>query len=102
MLNSIMTDEQDGKIDNVATASFIMVHKDGSLSGHAFTIKSVTEDTVTIINPWHPDKEITMSREDFKQSVHEITLSSMEESSENSNTEKLKIKELINRLLGNN
>ena len=100
MLDTIMTDGQDGKIDNVATASFVIVHKDGNKSGHAFTIKSVTENTVTLINPWHPDKEITMSRDDFKQSVKKVTLASMDKPSEDNNSDKPNIKDIINRIIG--
>ena len=74
ILDSVMNDGKDGHIDNVAVASFRMVRSNGKLSGHAFTLKSVTEDTVTLINPWHPDKEITMSREDFIKSVGHLTV----------------------------
>ncbi len=75
MLDTIMNDANDGHIDNIAVASFKMVHADGSPGGHALTIKSVTADTVTMVNPWHPDKEVTMSREDFIKSVGHVTVS---------------------------
>ena len=74
MLDSIMRDGEDGHIDNIAVASFKVVHADGKQGGHALTIKSVTADTVTLINPWNPDKEITMSREDFIKSVGHLTV----------------------------
>ncbi len=73
MLDEIMNDPKDGKIDKIAMAGFKTVHSDGKVGGHELTIKSVTEDTVTLINPWHPDKEVTMSREDFKNSVYIVT-----------------------------
>ncbi len=74
MLDDIMNDGKDGHIDNIASAGFRVVHADGTVGGHALTIKSVTEDTVTMINPWNPDKEITMSREDFIKSVQTVSV----------------------------
>lgn len=74
MLDDIMNDGKDGHIDNIAVAAFFMVHDDGSKSAHAFTLKSVTDDTVTLINPWHPDKELTMSRADFINSCMSINV----------------------------
>lgn len=74
MLDSIMNDSKDGHIDNIAVAGFTTVHADGSRSGHALTIKSVTKDTVTLINPWDPDKELTMSRADFMDSCMSINV----------------------------
>jgi len=75
MLDKIMNDEQDGSKDFIATAGFKTIGKDGSEGGHAFTIKSVTADTVTLINPWHPDKEVTMTREEFKQCCMTMAIS---------------------------
>lgn len=75
MLDTIMNDPKDGKTDHVACAGLRTVHDDGTVGGHELTIKSVTEDTVTLINPWHPDKEITMSREDFISSVMSMNIS---------------------------
>lgn len=74
MLDSVMKDGEDGQIDNIAVASFVMVRPDGKKGGHALTLKSVTADTVILINPWHPDKEITMSREDFLKSASHVTI----------------------------
>ena len=74
MLDSIMNDAKDGRTDNIAIASFQTVHANGKLGGHALTIKSVTADTVTLVNPWHPDKEVTMSREDFIRAVSHLTV----------------------------
>ncbi len=73
MLDRIMLDEQDGHKDLVATAGFKMVKDNGSSnSGHAFTIKSVDKNTVTLINPWHPDQEVVMSREEFIDTVKNV------------------------------
>ena len=74
MLDNVMNDGKDGHIDNVAVASFVMIKANGDNGGHALTLKSVTEDTVVMINPWHPDKEITMSREDFIKSVGHLNV----------------------------
>lgn len=76
MLNGIMRDGADGQVDNVASASFKVAHSDGTVGGHAFTIKSVTADTVVLINPWHPNEELVMSREEFKASVTQVTVAS--------------------------
>ncbi|MBR6098982.1 hypothetical protein IKP85_04475 [bacterium] len=102
MLDQIMNDSQDGHIDNVATASFALTHKDGKVSGHALTIKSVTADTVTLVNPWHPDKEITMSREDFKRSAKKVTVASMTDSPSGNDSNKPDIHDIINHIIGNN
>lgn len=75
MLDTIMNDPKDGKTDYVASAGFRTIHDDGKISGHELTIKSVTADTVTLINPWNPDKEVTMSREDFINSVQTMNIS---------------------------
>lgn len=74
MLDEIMNDGKDGQIDNVAIASFKVVKTNGQQGGHALTVKSVTADTVTLVNPWHPDKDITMSREDFIRSVGHLNI----------------------------
>lgn len=74
MLDEIMNDGKDGKIDNIATAGFKVIHEDGTEGGHRLTIKSVTKDTVTLINPWHPDKDVTMSRQDFMQCCNSINI----------------------------
>jgi hypothetical protein len=97
-----MSDSQDGHIDDVATASFNLKHADGKTTGHALTIKSVTADTVTLINPWHPDKEITMSREEFKRSAKKVTVASMTESPSENNGGKQNIQDIINHLIGIN
>ena len=101
MLDQIMNDGQDGHIDNVATAAFTLTHKNGKKSGHALTIKSVTEDTVTLVNPWHPDKEITMSREDFKRCTKKVTIASMTDTP-SGNSGMTNLQDIINHILGNN
>lgn len=75
MLDDIMKDSKDGTVDSIAVAGFPVVHEDGTIGGHALTIKSVTEDTVTLVNPWHPDKELTMSRQEFLKSARSLSLS---------------------------
>ncbi len=78
MLDKIMNDQNDGQTNLIATAGFLLVKHDGRLSAHALTIKSVSKDTVTLINPWlpngDPNKELTMSREEFLKSVKDLTL----------------------------
>lgn len=70
MLDDIMEAQANGNESIVATAGF-SISKDGKeVGGHAFTIKKVTEDTVVLINPWHPDQELTMSRKDFEETAN--------------------------------
>jgi hypothetical protein len=43
-----------------------------STGNHAISITNITDDTVTIINPWDSDKEITVSREEFESYMYQI------------------------------
>ena len=74
MLDELMNDLKDGIIDYMGTAGFATMKNDGTPGGHAFTIKSVTADEVIMINPWHPDEEVKMSREDFLRVVKDFAL----------------------------
>ncbi|MBQ2645006.1 hypothetical protein IJG14_05490 [bacterium] len=49
-----------------------------SSGGHALSITAITDDTVTIINPWDSDKEITVSRKDFESYMYSLTYSDVE------------------------
>ena len=40
--------------------------------GHAYSIKSVDDENVTLVNPHYPDKDIVISRKDFSKNVNEI------------------------------
>ena len=40
---------------------------------HAYSIKNVTGDTVTVINPWDSNEEITLSRSTFMQAFEHIS-----------------------------
>lgn len=40
--------------------------------GHALAITSITDDTLTIINPWDSDKEVTVNREDFEGYMNNV------------------------------
>jgi hypothetical protein len=41
--------------------------------GHSYSIKSVTKDTVVVINPWDTSKLINMSRSQFESSIRYMT-----------------------------
>ncbi|MBD7910572.1 MULTISPECIES: hypothetical protein [Clostridium] len=43
---------------------------DGS---HSYSIKSVTKDTVIVVNPWDTSKDISMSRSQFERSIRYMT-----------------------------
>ena len=75
MLDEVMNDMNDGKKDVIATASFKIYVNGKQAGGHAFTIKEVTEDTVTIINPWYPEETITLSRSEFVKTTTQVTVS---------------------------
>lgn len=49
-------DDSDKKIDLTTN----------SVGGHAITISAVTDDTITIVNPWDSDKKVTVNRADFE------------------------------------
>ena len=66
MLNKMQKDfEKDGKLDSYCIAGFITGDNFGHKAGHALTIKRVTSDKITLIDPRHPEKDITISREQF-------------------------------------
>lgn len=75
MLDKVMNDMKDGKKDVIATASFKIYVNGKESGGHAFTIKEVTKDTVTLINPWYPEKTITMARDEFVKTATQVTVS---------------------------
>lgn len=41
--------------------------------GHSYSIKSVTKDTVIVINPWDNSKNVEMSRSQFEKSIRYMT-----------------------------
>ena len=100
MLDEIMEDCKDGHVDNIMTASFRTVDSNGGVGGHALTIKSVTADTVVLENPWHPDQELVVSREDFRKCVSHMTLASENTNQPGNNNNNLPphILELINQI----
>lgn len=51
-------------------------------SPHAYSIKEVTDDTVTVINPWNSSEEIVISREDFLEIFDSINVCDLSENNE--------------------
>ena len=45
--------------------------------GHALTVTDITDDTITLINPWDNAKEITVSREEFEGYVTNVSYADM-------------------------
>lgn len=73
ILDKIMRDGDDGHIDNIVTCSV-----NTEMGGHALTVKTVTKDgKVVLINPWEPEKTITMSREEFIKKVYALTIATI-------------------------
>lgn len=79
-LDAVITDCKDGKLDNYSvTAGFKVSQQEvnGKIvegRGHAFSVKSMTEDQVVLANPWNPEEDIVMSMEDFKKSVKSVSV----------------------------
>lgn len=79
ILQILIEDSKDGKIDHCAAGAGFKVSMqevNGQAvkgAGHALTIVKVTEDTVTLANPWDPDNPIEMSMDDFKKAVINIS-----------------------------
>lgn len=48
-------------------------------AGHAFTIKSIDNNKVVLINPWDSTQEVTMSLEDFKKAVMSIEIADLKD-----------------------
>lgn len=46
--------------------------KDGVITHHGYSIKSVDDEYVTIINPWDSKKEIKIKKKDFLNNVDEL------------------------------
>ncbi|MBR1461623.1 hypothetical protein IJ596_08360, partial [bacterium] len=75
----------DGKIDNfAATAGFKISSQEinGQVfegRGHAFSITKVDKDYVYLANPWSPDTEIKMSREDFAKAATKMSITPINE-----------------------
>ena len=73
LLDKLRQDSKDGKVDNyAATASFKVSSQEvnGKIiggGGHGLSVLKVTDDTVTLSNPWSPEDHIEMSIDDFKK-----------------------------------
>ena len=56
------------------TAGFKKDYSDKIASGHAYTIKGITEENgkeyITLINPWNSNEEIKMLRKDFEKKAN--------------------------------
>lgn len=86
MLDDIEADAKDGKVELAATASFKMF-ENGKSGGHLFAIKSVEGDTVTLINPWHPDKEIKITREELLNNCKEVSIADFSKTTQTTGNE---------------
>lgn len=88
VISKLQRDCADGKLDEyAATAGFVVSSQEvnGEVipgGGHALTITKVTDDTVYMTNPWDPSKTVTMSIEDFKKSVKDVSLTPLKSSSQ--------------------
>ncbi|MBQ8459791.1 hypothetical protein IJ541_06785 [bacterium] len=77
-MQPVIKDCKDGKLDNYSVSVSFNVSQqevNGKVvqgGGHAFSVKSMTEDKVVLANPWNPEEDIVMSMEDFKRSVKSV------------------------------
>ena len=89
LLDKLRQDSKDGKVDNyAATASFKVSSQEvnGKIiggGGHGLSVLKVTDDTVTLSNPWSPEDHIEMSIDDFKKSSFHMSLTKVNEKSTN-------------------
>ena len=80
MFNRIEQDCRDGKLDNYAATVGVTVSTqtvNGKVipgGGHALTITKIEGDNVYMRNPWNPEKEIVMTRDEVKRAATKITL----------------------------
>ena len=52
---------------------------------HQYSVKNITDDKVTIINPWDSEKEIIISLDDFKNTFTQIEYADLNKESDNRN-----------------
>ena len=52
---------------------------------HAIAITAVTDDTITIINPWDSNREVTVRREDFEGYISNIKYADLSAPAQNDN-----------------
>lgn len=76
LLKKLKNDRKSGNYKYIATCSFIS-KIDGKNIGHEFTIKTVTDNSVVLINPWYPDKVTKMPINEFIAKVDRVTLAEM-------------------------
>ena len=76
ILNNLEKDSKDGKLDDFAACASFKVSTQEvngqviSGGGHALTITKVDKDNVYLANPWYPEQEIVMSKQDFAKSCY--------------------------------
>lgn len=73
MLYKIKKDEHDGTKDYICNCQFF----NDKGEGHVFTIKSVTNNSVVLINPWYPDRITTMNIDEFMSKVSKVTIAEL-------------------------
>ena len=78
---------------------------DGTITNkHVYSIKSVDDDNVYVVNPWDTSKTITYPRDEFMENVNDISLTDLEEATtaEKLDSEKLgaKVQNKIAKGLG--
>ncbi len=75
IIQNLIEDCKDGKLDHYAATVGMNVSTqevNGQViqgGGHAFTILNITDDKVTLVNPWDSSKPIEMSMENFKKAI---------------------------------
>lgn len=85
LITKLQKDCADGKMDEyAATAGFKVSSQEvnGEIvagGGHAFTISKIDDKNVYLKNPWNPEKEITMSLNDFKKAATDMNILPLKE-----------------------
>ncbi len=53
--------------------------------GHQYSVKSISDNTVTLTNPWDSEKELTISLDDFKNTFTQIEYADLNNDSDSRN-----------------
>ncbi len=106
--NNLLTKFQNNPENYAAVCSFKADDEsitDGTIvDKHVYTIKSVDDDNVYVVNPWDTSKTITYPREQFMKNVNDISMTDLVEATtaEKLDSEKFgsKVQEKISHGLG--
>lgn len=78
-LNSRLDQIQQNPDKYAVTAGFLMKNKEGKITGgHAFSIKSVDDKFVYLVNPWDSANVVKLTREQFMEKARSMEMADMD------------------------